>query len=53
MIVPWMVKASLKASGERTVLPGCISCVRISIANAPANAKNVKELTRYMIPIFL
>ena len=54
MIVPCMVNASLKARAERTELSGLIGCVRISIANAPANAKNAQELTRAnMIPIFL
>jgi hypothetical protein len=43
----------LKAFRREDRIVGAISCVRISIANAPANAKNVKELTRYMIPIFL
>ncbi len=53
MMVPCMVKVSLYVCAESTVLSGRASCVRMRMANTPANKKNAKELTRYMIPIFL
>ncbi len=53
MVVPCIEKIWLYSSGVRRVIPGLMSCVRITMANATATRKKTSDVQMYSSPMRL